>query len=94
MVSVRAGTTAYTTANITADTTVDTTAQTTAQSTADATTNSIAQQLTQPANGQEGLISSLLPQLKSALEAPGIEPGLPAWKAAMLTIIPPTPGSL
>ena len=28
---------------------------------------------------------------KKSLRRPGIEPGSTAWKAAMLTIIPPTP---
>ena len=36
------------------------------------------------------LLSKLFPQSDKILRRPGIEPGSTAWKAAMLTTIPPT----
>ena len=41
---------------------------------------------------QNGVFSSCWgrPEIEKILRRPGIEPGSTAWKAAMLTIIPPT----
>jgi hypothetical protein len=39
----------------------------------------------------KNFLVSFLPKIKfKTLRRPGIEPGSTAWKAAMLTIIPPT----